>query len=579
MALQNSEKLKKARISITLKTSLICGAVVLTCLVISNLIFFALESNLVTSIINDNLKVAEKAIDDEGSVQKGALDERLKVTSKICATISASFLYNIDVDGLKLTLNPYMEMSEILAIEVLDHNNQPFFAYWKSNGLKSGTTIPDEVLKAGAFRNELTLTEASYYQSEKVGSLRLHMTDELLLAHLNRKKEEAKNQEQKLRSLTDDRLNKVMITQILVAVTVVLLLITTVTLSLRLIVIRPIKGLIDRIKDMAEGEGDLTVRLDVKNNDEMGDLAGWVNIFIDRLQAMIKQIVGNSDTLNQSSMELSQLSDQMAAGAGQMSEKSNIVTSSVSEMSTNMESVASAMEEASSNMNMVASSTEEMTATIKEIAQNSEKARNITENAVTRVKDASVKVDALGSAAQKIGKVTEVITEISEQTNLLALNATIEAARAGEAGKGFAVVANEIKELAKQTAEATQEIKASIGEIQNSTSGTIDEIGTILDTINSINEIVGTIATAVEEQSVTTREIATNVSQASLGIGEVNENVAQSSTVSASIATEVGDVNYAASEISNSSSQMSLSSKELNDLAEELKAMVNKFKV
>ncbi|MBN2418888.1 MAG: methyl-accepting chemotaxis protein [Deltaproteobacteria bacterium] len=344
-------------------------------------------------------------------------------------------------------------------------------------------------------------------------------------------------------------------------------------------IINPIRDVIFRVKDIAEGEGDLTSRIEISNNDEMGELAQWLNKFLDNLHKMVRNISENSITLNSSSTELLNLSAKMSEDADNMSIKANTVACSSEEMSLNMNSVAAAMEEASSSMSIVATSAEEMTSTINEIAQNSENARTITGEAVSRAEVASIKVDELGNAAREIGKVTEAITEISEQTNLLALNATIEAARAGEAGKGFAVVANEIKELAKQTAEATQKIKEKIEGIQNSTAGAVSEIAHILDVINDVNDIVSTIASAVEEQSVTTREIASNVNQASSGIQEVNEKVAHSSIVSKEIATDITDVNRSAEEMANSSSQMSLSSGELSRLSEQLKEMVQKFKL
>ncbi len=365
---------------------------------------------------------------------------------------------------------------------------------------------------------------------------------------------------------------------ILIAIVCIVILLP-VTAVLSNSMTRPISRVVDGLKDVAEGEGDLTARLEVKSRDEVGELAHWFNTFMDKLQGMIKNIAGNAETLDNASSELLNLSEQMSDDAEQMSSKVNTVASSGEEMSSNMESVAAAMEEASTNISLVATSAEEMTSTINEIAQNSEKARNITGDAVSRAQNVSGKVDELGNAALDVGKVTEAITEISEQTNLLALNATIEAARAGEAGKGFAVVANEIKDLARQTAEATQEIKEKIDGIQHSTSGTISEIEEILKVINDVNEIVSTIATAVEEQSVTTREIASNVSQASGGINEVAENVTQSSTVSTEMAKDIADVNQTTSEISNSSSQLNLSSKELSRLARELKGMVSRFKV
>jgi len=342
---------------------------------------------------------------------------------------------------------------------------------------------------------------------------------------------------------------------------------------------KPLSGAVAGLRDIAEGEGDLTTRLEVKSKDEVGELARWFNTFVDKLQAIISDISENAKNLSSSSSDLSNLSGLLKTGSGDVSGRANTVAAAGEEMSTNMDSVAAAMEEASTNINMVATSTEEMTATVSEIAQNSERARNITNEAVTQAHNASNRVDELGIAAQEIGKVTEAITEISEQTNLLALNATIEAARAGEAGKGFAVVANEIKELARQTADATREIKEQIEGIQSSTSGTVTEIGNILKVINDVNEIVSTIATAVEEQSVTTKEIASNVSQASQGIQEVNENVAQSNTVSKDIAREITDVNQATAEISNSSSQVSLNAEGLTKLASQLKEMVGTFKV
>ena len=342
---------------------------------------------------------------------------------------------------------------------------------------------------------------------------------------------------------------------------------------------KPVNHVVAGLKDIAEGEGDLTMRLEIKSKDEVGELARWFNAFVEKIQGMIKDIAGNAEGLSSSSTKLSTISQKMSTGAEKTSEKSNNVASESEEMSSNMSSVASAMEQASTNVNMVATSTEEMTATINEIALNAGKANAITDEAVSEAKGASDNVDELGEAAREISKVTETITEISEQINLLALNATIEAARAGDAGKGFAVVANEIKDLARQTAEATQDIKKRIEGIQGSTAGTVTKIQQISKVINDVNDIVSTIASSVEEQSVTTREIATNVAQASTGIGEVTENVAQSSTSAAGIAKDISEVNQAAGEISNSSSEVNLSAEELNKLAAQLQEMVGRFKV
>ncbi len=344
-------------------------------------------------------------------------------------------------------------------------------------------------------------------------------------------------------------------------------------------IVRPVQSVVATLTDLAQGEGDLTTRLPVSTRDEIGQLAGRFNEFMNKLHGMIKDITKGVETLSSSSTELSAISQQMSANAEQTSGKSNTVATAAEEMSTNMGSVSAAMEQTSTNTGMVASAAEEMTATINEIAKNAENARTISDQAVQQTEDAGERMSELGRAAQAIGKVTETITEISEQTNLLALNATIEAARAGEAGKGFAVVANEIKELAKQTAEATLDIKKQIDDIQDSTGSTVTSIEQIGQVIDNVNEIVSTIATAVEQQSASTQEIAGNISQVSTGIGEVNENVAQSTSVANEITQSITEVNQAAGEMANSSSQVRLSAEELSQLAEQLNEMVGRFKL
>ncbi|MFH1672819.1 MAG: methyl-accepting chemotaxis protein [Pseudomonadota bacterium] len=326
-------------------------------------------------------------------------------------------------------------------------------------------------------------------------------------------------------------------------------------------------------------EGDFTHTLDIDQKDEIGTLARALNEMVSSLGQMFKTIHSSSSTLADSATELSKISEKMSAGAEQTSDKSNAVAAASDQMSTNMTSVAATAEQAAANVAVAATASEQMSSTINEIAQNTEKAATITAEAVSQAKSASEKVDKLGKAAQEIGKVTETITEVSEQTNLLALNATIEAARAGEAGKGFAVVASEIKELAKQTASATQEIKSKIEGIQLSTTDTVTQIEEISKVINQVNEIVTVIATAVEEQSVTTKEIASNVIQASKGIKEVSQNVVQSSNVAQEIAKDIADANNSVADISQMSAEVNQSAQKLHDLAEELKTLVGEFKV
>ena len=342
---------------------------------------------------------------------------------------------------------------------------------------------------------------------------------------------------------------------------------------------KPIKQLAANLKDIAEGEGDLSTRLAVTSKDESGEMATWFNVFIENIQQIIKSVVSNANQLSSSSSELSTISDQMLSISEQTSVKSNSMASAAEEMNSNMTSVAAAMEQASTNVGTVASGAEQMSSSIAEIAENAARAKESANNAVQRTGQASTQVNELGEAAEEIGVVSETIKAISDKTNLLALNATIEAARAGEAGKGFAVVANEIKELAQQTANATGDIAQKLQGIQKSTGSTVSEIDEVGKAINLVDEVVSAIAAAVEEQNVATKEISENVGQASLGLQEINENVNQTSDAAGQVAMEITEVNEAASEMSNSSAQVQQNAGELSTLSIQLKELVGQFKL
>ncbi len=340
---------------------------------------------------------------------------------------------------------------------------------------------------------------------------------------------------------------------------------------------RPINSIVAGLKDIAEGEGDLTSRLTVTSKDEIGELAKWFNIFLDKLQAIIREVSSHAHVVDASSGDLLQVSTDLAKNAAGTSSRSNNLATSSAEMHSFMNNVAVSMEETTSNTSVVAAAVEEMSATINEIAANSAKARNISESAVSQAASATEKINELGLAAHAISAVTETITEISEQTNLLALNATIEAARAGDAGKGFAVVANEIKELAKQTAEATSEIKGKIEGVQGTTNETVKQIGQIGEVINKIDEIISSIAASIEEQSAATSEISTSIGQASQGIADVNRNIAQGTVVITDINREITDINHTTTDISSNSSHIAGKAEELKTLADQLKRLLGRF--
>src|SRR5216683_1488634 len=305
-------------------------------------------------------------------------------------------------------------------------------------------------------------------------------------------------------------------------------------------------------KAKAIAEGDLTSEeVNVSSNDELGDLTTAMNKMQGNLVKMIVAVAENAQQVANASEEFSAVSQQITSNSEETTAQANVVSNATDQVNRNLQTVATGAEE--------------MSSTIQDIAKNATESARIAGQAVKTAETTNATISKLGVSSAEIGQVIKVITSIAQQTNLLALNATIEAARAGEAGKGFAVVANEVKELAKQTAKATQDISQKIAAIQSDTKGAVDAIATIGAVINQISDISSTIATAVEEQSATTNEMSRNVTEAAKGSTEISQNIS--------------GVAQAAQGTSSSAHESMKAAQALAQMSTQLRGLVDQFKL
>ncbi|MFZ5572423.1 MAG: methyl-accepting chemotaxis protein [Thermodesulfobacteriota bacterium] len=544
--------LRNSKMGIAIKTAIAVGVMILILLTINGVIFLRLESSLVSQILNEYVQKVDKAIDQQGEKQRQGLKENLANHALVLGNAVATFIYNLDKSSLEQMLSAYIKLPELKAVEVFDENGEPFFAIWKNPGIQIKRTVPDDV----PLDESLMGGADAFLKEEKVGSVKIYFTDELIKAQMEGSKQLAQSDINAFKTTVDGKFNQAVWIQGGIILLVVMLLVTAIVLAMNVLAIKGIRMVAEGARRFSVGDIALEgmnmeeiAKINARG-DELGDTGRAFSQLIEYMKektlAAAEIAKGNLDldvaiksdadqlgtALNQMVESLNQVISELYLAAEQVDGGSNQVSESSQSLSQGATEQASSLEEISSSMTEIGSQTKTNAENATHANQLATSAKGVSLSGVQQMQEMTRAMDAITQSSKEIAKIIKAIDDIAFQTNLLALNAAVEAARAGKHGKGFAVVAQEVRTLAARSAKAAQEtaelIDAAIRNVDNG-SGIVQKTARALNSINDeitkVTDLVGEIAAASSEQ-------AQRITQVSKGLSQI-DSVTQQNTANA----------------------------------------------
>lgn len=494
----------------------------------------------------------------EQKIFESAQNDKGELISNLLSRITPEAVMGLDLYSLQSYAEELLKDQDFAFVEIYDSNNKLLV---KKNRNENETNLT-------VFEKEIHTDKAKLGIDKKVGSIKIALSRDKLDKIIKENK--------RAKAYATIRM---LIEFIILAILIDILIASLLLLVLRKVVLLPLNKIGQNLENIAEGEGDLTQRLNFSSENELGYVAHKFDAFVSKLHSMIAKIVNNSHSLTTAAMQLSETSGAIADKANVVRNQSMDVTTRTENAKVTMENISTNVSNMSNSVQSIASAIEEMSMTLSNVTKNCQRESTIASDANSKAEGMREMMNTLSTAAQEITSVIDIITVISGQTNLLALNATIEAANAGQAGKGFAVVANEVKALAQKSAIAAKEISNKIKAMQTVTESSIREIKNITNSIHEINEISHTIVLSVEDQSLTVKNLASNVGNANNAAHEIAENVKTATVNLVQVSDSMQNVDIKVHESAQGMEVIQQQSVQLNKLAEELNFIVKQFKL
>ncbi len=535
-----------------------CG-IVCTLVLLGGFVLIKFEIRMVHSFTEEILSGMHHFIDERAEEEEKSLREDVKFNAEILSGIGATYLYNLDQDGLKYSLRPYMNYPEIVAIKALDEKGKPFAAAWRNSGIKTGDALPQDL----KLNDSLSVSVDCMQDAKKIGNFQVYYIDTLLKEKIKIRKKKASEEAKIFENASRSQLNRAIASQTIGVFVILLALVVSLIFFLRALVLKPLND----VSEIAHKLSDfnLTVGINITRKDEIGALLRAIDGMATSFRKVVGQVQRSGIQVTSSSTELAATAKEQETTMANQVESTNRVVKSV-------EQISEVATELVNTMEQVASMSQDTAGFASKGQTDLSRMGEAMGSMETASKSISGRLEAINEKAENITNVVTTITKVADQTNLLSLNAAIEAEKAGEYGRGFNVVAREIRRLADQTAVATLDIDQMVKEMQSAVSAGVMEMDKFIAEVNQSAEDVGRISIQLARIIEQVQALSPSFENVNVSMGQQSENAQKINLAMANLSEEMQQTMDSLRETYGAIEQ-------LNEAARGLQHEVSRFKV